>query len=157
MTVMVPVYTNLGGVHHIELYRETSEGTFRRTNEQPIRILRENIIGISESRGQLVTRQYDRENRIWLTPTILHQHRPYSFYQFLRNQVQARKIYVFSKDSLSGRLSRLDLYELKLKSNISSQVLGLIIRKYTESVGLVMDTSELLKEHEEVALSSVVA
>lgn len=153
---MVPVYTNQGGIHHIELYRETSEGTFRRTNEQPIRILRENIIGISEPRGQLITSQYDRENRVWHTPTVLHQHRPYSFYQFLRTQIQQRKIYVFSKESLSGKLSRLDLYELKLKSNVSHQVLGLVIRKYMEAIGLVMDAGELAAEPQGEGMAGII-
>ena len=152
--IKLPVYFDLNGIHQIAIFQETEEGTFRRTTDQPMRLLRDNIVGIGPSVGELVTTVYDREPRPWVTPTISFNHRKYSFYQFLRQQASQRKIFVFSKPSMNGRLNRFDVHELQLKPNASLQVQSLLMKKLIDSIGLDLD-HEIHKEQEQA--SNIVA
>jgi hypothetical protein len=137
--IRIPVYFDLNGIHQIAIFEETEDGTFRRTTEQPMRLLRDNITGIGAQVGELVTPRSDREQRVWATPTVLYRHRAYSFYQFMREQVNHRKIYVFARPSMSGRMTRLGLHELQLKPSASAQVVALLCRKIVESVDLDLE------------------
>jgi len=137
--IKLPVYFDLNGIHQIAIYNETDEGTFRRTMDQPMRLLRDNITGIGPKVGELVTTVYDREPRLWATPTVSFNHRSYSYYQFLRQQSKQRKVFVFSKPSLNGRLYRFDVHELQLKSNASMQVQSLLMKKMIDAIDLDLD------------------
>ncbi|WP_135622106.1 hypothetical protein [Solemya pervernicosa gill symbiont] len=138
MSVTIPVYSDHGEVPRIEIYAETEEGTFRRTSVQPFNMLRDNIAGISSSRGKIVTSKYARGEVKWKTPTIkLHSGRPKSYYQFLREQLKMRRLYVFSAPSLNGRLHQLDVLELKLKTFSSSRVKEMFAERYMEAVSLM--------------------
>lgn len=133
----IPVYFDLNGMHQIAIFEEMEDGTFRRTREDPMRLLRENIIGIGPALGKLVSRPYDREERIWHSPTIVVKHRPYSFYHFLREQLKLRKIVVLARGSSTSRISRLQVHELILKSTVSVQVRALLSKKLIEAIELV--------------------
>jgi len=137
--VKIPVYFDLSGMHQIAIYEETDDGTFRRTNEQPMRLLRDNIEGIGPAVGELVTSRFDRETRCWDSPTVLFKHRPQSFYHFFREQIKQRKIYVFARGSLSGRLTRFDLHELQLKPTASRQIHALLAKKLIEALTLELE------------------
>jgi len=147
----IPVYIDLGGVHQIVIFEEMDDGTFRRTSEQPMRLLKENILGIGPVQGELVSSQFDREDRCWHSPTIVFKRRPLSYYRFFREQIKQRKIYVFTKASLSGRLSRFDLHELQLKPTASRQVQSLLTRKLVEAVILDLHHEESVVEQENIA------
>ena len=137
--IRIPVYFDLNGTHQISIFEETDDGTFRRTTEQPMRFLRDNIVGIGPSVGQLISTKYDRQVRRWQTPTILLNGRPSSYYQFFRDQLKLRKIYVFSRPSLVGRLMQFDLHELQLKPGSSVQVQSLLAKKLVEAIDLDLD------------------
>ncbi len=137
--VKIPIYFDLGGMHQIAIFEEMDDGTFRRTNEQPMRFLRDNIEGLGPAVGELVTSRFDREERCWHTPTVLFNHRPQSFYHFFREQIKQRKFYVFARGSLSGRLTRFDLHELQLKSTVSRQIQSLLAKKLVEAVSLELE------------------
>ncbi len=139
-TVKIPVYSLQGGVHRIEIYQELSDGTFRRTGEEPLRAVRDMISGLSASIGELVSIQFDRSARVWRAPTILARgERPQSVYEFLRGRLRRRRLFVFSKPSLSGRLVRFDVQELQLKSTIATQILTTISRRYCEAIDLWLE------------------
>ena len=57
--VRIPVYFEVGGIHQVSIFQETEEGTFSRTAEQPIRILRDSIQGIGPAVGELVSSRYE--------------------------------------------------------------------------------------------------
>ena len=137
--IRIPVYFDLSGMHQIAIYEEMDDGTFRRTNEQPICLLRDNIEGIGPAVGELVSSRFDREERCWSSPTILLSHRPQSFYHFFRAQIKQRKIYVFARGSLSGRLTRFDLHELQLKPTASRQIQSLLAKKMVEALALDLE------------------
>ncbi len=137
--VRIPVYFDINGIHQVAIFEEQDDGTFRRTSEEPMRFLRDNIEGIGPAVGELISSQSDREQRIWQTPTVLFRHRPYSFYHFLREQQKQRKIYVLSRASCYGRISRLDLHELKLKQTASTQVRSLLSKRLNAAVNLDPD------------------
>jgi hypothetical protein len=137
--VRIPVYFNLNGMHQVAIFNEMDDGTFRRTSEEPMRLLRDNIEGIGPVVGELLSTQQDHEQRIWQTPTVLFRHRSYSIYQFLREQLKLRKIYVLVRASRSGRQSRLDLHELILKPTASAQVRSLLSKKLIEAIDLDPD------------------
>jgi hypothetical protein len=140
MTVMIPVYTDLNGVHRIEIFRETEDGTFRRTGLEPLRVLRENIVGIETKRGELISSNYDRGERSWGTPTVLPSSgRPASMYAYMRERACRQQLVVFSAPSLSGRLVRLDVHALRLKPSASRQVIALMLRRYAEAIALWID------------------
>jgi len=137
--IRMPVYFDLNGIHQIAIFEEMDDGNFRRTTEQPMRLLRDNIIGIGPSVGQLVSAKTDREERCWQSPTIIVRNRATSYYQFLREQYKSRKIFVFSRPSLNSRVSRFDCHELQLKAGISLQVQSLLSRKLIEAIELNLD------------------
>lgn len=137
--IRIPVYFDLNGIHQISIFEEMDDGTFRRTTEQPMRLLRENLVGIGPSVGQLISTQYDRQVRQWQTPTIMIGGRPSSYYQFFRDQLKRRKIHIFSRPSLVGRLIQFDLHELRLKPGSSAQVQALLTRKLVEAIDLDLD------------------
>jgi hypothetical protein len=118
----IPVYFDLNGMHQIAIFEERDDGTFRRTTEQPMRLLRESILGIGPTVGELVSACSDRKERLWHSPTVHFRHRNSSYFQFLREQFKQRKIFVFSRASLCSRLTRLDLHEFELKPTASRQV-----------------------------------
>ncbi|NOY67444.1 MAG: hypothetical protein GXP13_08555 [Gammaproteobacteria bacterium] len=137
--VRIPVYYDLNGTHQIAIFKETEDGSFRRTTEQPMRLLHDNITGISSVEGQLVSMQSDREERYWETPSVIIRNRASSYYHFLREQYKQRKIFVFSRPSLNTRITRFDCHELQLKSNVSMQVRSLLSKKLIESINLDME------------------
>jgi len=148
--VNVPVYSNENGLHLITIYIEDEDGTFRRTQDEPLRLLRDDIKGISPVQGDMVSRKYDRQTRQWGEPTVsFHYGRPQSYHQFLRKNLSRNKFYVFSKPSLSGRLSRFDLHELQLKTSISQRKISILKEKYSLSTGLWSTT-----EHEKKTLQT---
>ncbi len=135
--INVPVYSNENGIHFINIYIEDEDGTFRRTQDEPLRLLRDDIQGISPVQGSMVSQKYERQERQWSEPTVnYHYGRPQSFHNFLRQTLSKNKFYVFSKPSLSGRLSKFDLHELKLKTSISQRKISLLKEKYSISTGL---------------------
>lgn len=138
--VRIPVYFEVLGMHRVEVFQELDDGSFRRTGDEPLRPLRDNIVGIGPAAGELVSIQYDRTARIWRAPTVkAHGQRPRSVYEFLRGQIHRHKLFVFSKPSLNGRLVRFDLHELRLKPTVSTQVLSLLAKRYCEAIELWPD------------------
>jgi len=137
MSARIPVYSDENNLHFIAIFVEESDGTFKRTQEEPLRMLRDNIDGISISQGDVVSPKFDKNPRRWKAPTVsFHYGRPQSVYQFLRDMVAANKFYVFTKPNLSGRIIKFTLHELKLKPSMSQQKLKLLKEKYVESLEL---------------------
>lgn len=134
MLIQAPVYIDQSGTHFINMYEETEDGTFRRTQSEPLRQLRNNIKGISRTQGELVSNFYDRQERAWQTATVtFHYGRPQSFFYFLRSMIAKNRFFVFSKPQLSGHLSKFDLHELILKPSTSQRHLSLLKEKYVEA------------------------
>ena len=137
MYANTPVYFEQNGVHFVNIYLETEDGTFRRTQGEPLRLLRDNIKGISNIQGELLTKLSDRSERSWSSATVtFHYGRPQSIYRFLREMVARNKYFVFSKPQLSGRISRFNLHELELKPGTSQRHRSLLKEKYLESIQL---------------------
>ncbi|WP_455219419.1 hypothetical protein [Kaarinaea lacus] len=137
MLARIPVYSDENNLHFISIFEEESDGTFKRTQTEPLRMLRDNIDGISTAQGDVVSPKFDKNPRRWKSPTVsFHYGRPQSIYQFLRDKVAANKFYVFTKPSLSGRIIKFTLHELKLKPSMSQQKIKLLKEKYVESLEL---------------------
>lgn len=137
MLIQAPVYSDQNGTHFVNIYEETEDGTFRRTQNEPLRQLRNNIKGISRSQGELISQPYDRQERKWGTATVsFHYGRPQSFYHFLRDMLAKNRFYVFSKPQLSGHLIKFDAHELLLKPGTSQRHLTLLKEKYVEAINL---------------------
>jgi len=137
MLIQAPVYYEQNDTHYVNIYEETSDGTFRRTQSEPLRLLRDSIKGISRTQGELVSAQYDRQERSWSSATVsFHYGRPQSFYYFIRDMLKKNKFFVFSKPQLSGHLIKFDLHELILKPGTSQRHFSLLKEKYTESIDL---------------------
>ena len=137
MLANVPVYSTQNNTHFVNIYAESDDGTFRRTQSEPLRLLRDDIAGISMSQGELVSQHYDRHDRSWTSATVsYHYGRPQSFYQFLREKVAQNKFFVFSKPTLSGHLIKFDVHELKLKSSMSQRKIAILKEKYLEALDL---------------------
>lgn len=133
----IPVYTDENQLHHISIFIEEPDGTFKRTQSEPLRMLRDNIEGISTPQGDIVSPKFDKNDRQWRSPTVtFHYGRPQSLYQFLRQKIATNRFYVFTKPNLSGRIIQFTLHELKLKSGTSQQILKLLKEKYVEAVDL---------------------
>jgi len=152
MYVSAPVYSEQSGVHFINIYNEQEDGTFRRTQDEPLRLLRNNIKGVSNTQGELLTSASDRTERSWNTATVtFHYGHPKSFYTFLREMFARNKYFVFSKPQLSGRISRFNLHELVMKPGTSQRHLSLLKEKYLESVKLwTMPEWEKKQEEQEL-------
>ena len=147
MLTNIPVYSAQNGVHFVNIYTEDEDGTFRRTQDEPLRLLRDDITGISSPQGELVSHKFDRQERHWDAPTVsFHYGRPQSLYHFLRERIAKNKFYVFSKPTLSGRLSKFNLHELKLKPAISTRKLAILKEKYTESIDLWLEEAYLSRQ-----------
>jgi len=137
MLARIPVYSDENNLHFISIFVEETDGTFKRTQDEPLRMLRDNIDGISITQGDLVSPKFDKNPRRWETPTVsFHYGRPQSVYQFLRDKVAANKFYVFTKPNMSGRIIKFTLHELKLKPSMSQQKMKLLKEKYVESLEL---------------------
>jgi len=137
MYINAPVYSEQNGVHFINIYNELEDGTFRRTQDEPLRLLRNNIKGVSNIQGELLTSLSDRTERSWNSATVtFHYGHPKSFYTFLRDMLARNKYFVFSKPQLSGRISKFDLHELVMKPGTSQRHLTLLKEKYIESIQL---------------------
>jgi hypothetical protein len=146
MLARIPVYSDENNLHYISVFVEESDGTFKRTQEEPLRLLRDNFDGISITQGSVTASKFDKNARRWNTPTVsFHYGRPQSIYQFLREKVAVNKYYVFCKPNLSGRIIQFSLHELKLKSSISQQKLKLLKEKYVEALDLW--SAEQYKKH----------
>ena len=137
MLINAPVYTLQNNTHFVNMYMENEDGTFNRTQNEPLRLLRDDFAGISMSQGELVSHHFDRGERDWSTATIsYHYGRPQSFYQFLREMVARNKFFVFSKPVLSGHLIKFDLHELRLKNSMSQRKMSILKEKYIEALDL---------------------
>jgi len=135
MLVRIPVYSDENNLHFISVFEEDHDGTFKRTQSEPLRLLRDNFEGISITQGSLISTKFDKNTRHWNTPTVtFHYGRPQSVYQFLRDKIATNKYYVFCKPNLSGRIIQLSLHELRLKPSISQQKLKLLKEKYVEAL-----------------------
>lgn len=133
----IPVYSDENNLHYVSIFIEEPDGTFKRTQDEPLRLVRNHIIGISTPQGDVISHKFDKNERRWETPTVsFHYGRPQSVYQFLREKVAVNKFYVFTKPNLSGRIIQLTLHELKLKPAISQRILKLLKEKYIQSVEL---------------------
>ena len=137
MLAKLPVYSDENNLHHISIFAEEPDGTFKRTQAEPLRQVRDNIVGISTPQGEVISPKFDKNERRWETPTVtFHYGRPQSIYQFLREKVAVNKFYVFTKPNLSGRIIQFTLHELKLKPSISQKILSILKEKYIESIEL---------------------
>jgi len=137
MLVKLPVYSDENNLHHVSIFVEEPDGTFKRTQSEPLRQVRDHIQGVSISQGDVISPKFDKNERRWETPTVtFHYGRPQSVYQFLREKVAHNKFYVFTKPNLSGRIIQFSLHELKLKPSISQQILKLLKEKYIEALEL---------------------
>jgi|GEM_PF-1500316 len=135
--ISVPVYSDENGIPQISIYVEDEDGTFRRTQSEPLRLLRDDIQGISIVQGDMVSSAYDRQERNWQTPTVtFHYGRPQSFYQFLRDKIVHNRFFVFTKPQLSGHISKFSLHELKLKNSTSQRKVAILKEKYIEALRL---------------------
>lgn len=142
--VFIPVYADLNSIHQVQLYRHSDDGTFRRTGVEPLRMLRDNITGISHSKGELISAHFDREKREWSSPTIkLNSVHCQSYYRYLRNTLPRNQLLVAVAPSMYGQLYKFALHELTFKTGISRAVLRLIRNRYEEAMDLwVEDRAE---------------
>ncbi len=138
MSIKIPVYTEEFGTHKITIYQEMEDGTFRKTSTQLLREFRHNIESISVHEGEIVSNRYDRTEREWDTPTVIHNYgRPKSFYAFSREQIKKNKMYVGASSSMHGRIVKFTLHELRFKSTTSSGIKLLAAQKYREAIELM--------------------
>lgn len=143
MLALIPVYTDQNGIHDVAIFQENEDGSFSRTPEQPLRQLRENIVGVSNPIGTLITQRYDRSERPWDTPTALpYSGRPRSFYTFVRENLQKRRIIVATVQSSQGKSIKLFLNELKLRPSMGQGSIKLFMRKYLEATHLWQEAAE---------------
>ena len=135
MATKVPVYVSEGGVPRIYIYEETEEGLFRRTPTEILREMRDNIVDISTMKGELYTSRFDRQKRVWSTPTVRpYEGRPQSYYEFLRGMAKQRRFFVVTTPSMANRISKFSLHELVMKPAISLQILSIFGRRYLEAL-----------------------
>lgn len=137
MLARLPVYSDENNLHFISIFVEEADGSFKRTQSEPLRLLRDNINGISIPQGEVISPKFDKNPRSWNSPTVsFHYGRPQSIYQFLRDKVAVNKFYVFTKPNLSGRIIQFTLHELLMKPSLSQQKLKLLKEKYVEALEL---------------------
>jgi len=137
MLAKLPVYSDENNLHHVSIFIEEPDGTFKRTQAEPLRQVRDHIAGISIPQGDVISPKFDKNERRWQSPTVsFHYGRPQSIYQFLREKVALNKFYVFTKPNLSGRIIQFSLHELKLKPSISQRILSILKEKYIEAIEL---------------------
>lgn len=137
MLISAPVYSMQNDTHFVNIYSEQEDGTFKRTQDEPLRLLRDDIAGISMTQGEMISSHYDRADRSWNTATVsYHYGHPQSFYQFLRDNVARKRFFVFSLPVMSGHLYKFTVHELKLKNSMSQRKISLLKEKYVEAIGL---------------------
>ncbi len=137
MATKIPVYTEDLGIHRITVYEEMGDGTFRRTATELLREFKNSITSVGTNEGEIVSNRFDRTQRDWQTPTVLHQYgRAKSFYAFSRSQIKKNKIYVGSISSLHGKVVKFSLHELKFGLSSSQGLRTLAIKKYQEAIEL---------------------
>ncbi|WP_455203774.1 hypothetical protein [Kaarinaea lacus] len=137
MLVNAPVFSDENGVVNISMYAEDEDGSFRRTHGEPLRLLRDDIKGISVAQGELISGPYDRQERVWDTATItFHYGRPQSYFHFLRENVARNRFFVFTKPVLAGHLTKFSMHELQLKPSTSQRKIAILKEKYTEALSL---------------------
>ena len=59
MLARIPVYSAENNLHYISVFVEESDGTFKRTQEEPLRLLRDNFDGISITQGSVTASKFD--------------------------------------------------------------------------------------------------
>ena len=151
--INTPVYSDENGMPYVCIYTEDEDGTFRRTQTEPLRLLRDDIKGISISQGEMVSSPYDRQDRDWATPTVsFHYGRPQSFYQFLREKVARNQFFVFAKPVYSGHITKFSLHELQLKPSASQRKIAILKEKYIEALELWSE--EECEKHRQQNLST---
>jgi len=137
MLIKTPVYADEYGTPKIFVYKESDDGTFRKTIADPFRALGSNIAGISLPQGELLSPLYDRQPRQWHTPTIIHNNgRPMSFYHFIRTQLASNKFFVCAKPIYGGHIRKFTIHELKLKSSVSQRKITLLKEKLGDAIDL---------------------
>ncbi|MDH5325251.1 MAG: hypothetical protein OEZ68_15920 [Gammaproteobacteria bacterium] len=137
MLINTPVYTFENGTHFVIVYSEAEDGTFRRTQSEPLRLLKNDIKGVSIAQGDLVSSHYDRYDRVWKTPTVTyHYGKPQSFYQFLREKIARNQFFVFTKPTMSGHITKFQVHELQLKNGTSQRKISILKEKYCEALTL---------------------
>ena len=143
MSARIPVFIDQNGIFDIAIFQENEDGSFSRTPEQPLRQLRANIQGVSNPIGTLVSRRYDRSERPWHSPTALpYSGRPQSFYNFVRENLNRRRIIVATVPSGQGKSIRLFVNELKLKPTMGQGSIKLFMNKYLEAIHLWHEQAE---------------
>jgi hypothetical protein len=137
MSAKIPVYSDENNLHHVSIFTEESDGTFKRTYSEPLRQVRNHIQGISINQGDIISPKFDKNERTWESPTVsFHYGKPQSVYYFLRKNIARNKFYVFTKPNLSGRIIQFSLHELKLKPGTSQKILTILKEKYIEAIDL---------------------
>lgn len=143
MPARIPVFVDQNGIFDIAIFQENEDGSFSRTPEQPLRQLRDNIQGVSNPIGTLVSQRYDRSERPWHSPTALpYSGRPQSFYSFVRENLKRRRIIVATVPSSQGKSIRLFINELKLKPTMGQGSIKLFMNKYLEAIHLWHEQAE---------------
>lgn len=134
---LIPVYTDLNSIHQVQLFRQSDDGTFRRTGVEPLRMLRENITGISYNKGELISSHFDRDEHKWSSPTVrVNAVQCQSYYRYLHRTLPRNQLMVAVPSSMYGRLFRFAVHELTFKPGISKAILRLIRERYTDALDL---------------------
>jgi len=137
MLIKTPVYADEYGAPKVSVYKQSEDGTFRKTVSEPFRALGDNIAGIGLARGELLSPMYDRQPRQWHTPTILCDNcRPMSFYHFIRTQLASNKFFVCAKPIYGGQIRKFTIHELKLKNSVSQRKITMFKDKLAEAIDL---------------------
>ncbi|MDX1594463.1 MAG: hypothetical protein R3298_09445 [Gammaproteobacteria bacterium] len=140
MLVQVPVYNNHFGYHQINIYEQTESGDFRRTPGRMMPHMLVNFDSVSESLGEVVAPAYDRREQHWNTPTVyFYLGRPRSFFRFLREHALQRQIMVLCTQSLSPKVYKFTIHELRFKPNVATAVKALTARKFIEAIDVYLD------------------
>jgi len=143
--IRIPVYSEQGSVPRIEIYTVAEDGTFQRSNLQHFaaNTLRDNILGIGPKAGRLVGEPFVRTPHKWKTPTVeLPSGRPQSICRFLRTETRRRRLFVFTRPALGGRLQTLDLHPLQLRPGMPQGAMALFVAKYLEATNLELEWVE---------------
>ena len=132
MLVNVPVYNNHFGYHQINIYEQTEAGEFRRTPKRLMPHMLVNFDCLSESLGEVVAPAYDRRQQDWNTPTVyFYLGRPRSFFRFLRDHALDRQIMVLCTNTMSLKVRKFTIHELRFKRNVFPVEAGEVPEKST--------------------------
>jgi len=140
MLVTVPVYNNHFGYHQINIYEQTEAGEFRRTPRRLMPHMLVNFDCVSESLGEVVAPAYDRRQQDWNSPTVyFYLGRPRSFFRFLRDHALDRQIMVLCTNTMSVKVRKFTIHELRFKRNVATAVKALTARKFIEAIDVFID------------------